>query len=153
MTCITHLLCWLCTTSLKRVAWISLHTSRLCSPPFSMNDVTSKMDSWRRAKLWRLCRRRVMNRFEQKRMTLFQRITFALLFLVCILLVVVLLPVNEGETARIFIGRSKAFFSPRYNTTYPLTKPTSELLCVHQWILVSDSFFVQACWFSGSFFG
>ena len=66
-----------------------------------------------------------MNRFEQKRMSLFQRVTFALLLLACILLVVVLLPVNEGETA-IFVRRSKASFGRRYNSTYPLTKPTSE---------------------------
>lgn len=88
-----------------------------------------------------------MNRFEQKRMSLFQRATFALLLLVCILLVVVLLPVNEGETARVFVRRSKAFFGRRYNSTYPLTKPTSELPVTLCGSLVVNLFCDQTCRF------
>ena len=84
-----------------------------------------------------------MNRFEQKRMSLFQRATFALLLLVCILLVVVLLPVNEGETASIFVRRSKASFGRRYNNTYPLTKPTSELGLKLRGCLLANHFLGQ----------
>lgn len=80
-------------------------------------------------------------------MSLFQRATFALLLLVCILLVVVLLPVNEGETARIFVRRSKVFFGQQYNSTYPLTKPTSELPVTLCKSLKGNVFCGQTCRF------
>ena len=66
----------------------------------------------------------VMNRLEQKRMSLVQRGILGLLFLVCVLLVVVLLPVNEGDTEKYFVRHDRALFGKVYNSTYPISKPT-----------------------------
>jgi soluble calcium-activated nucleotidase 1 len=63
-------------------------------------------------------------KLEQKKMSIFQKGIIGLLFIVCVLLVIVLLPVNEQDPNKFIFKRNKAVLGRPYNSTYPLTLPT-----------------------------
>ena len=73
---------------------------------------------------------RFMMKLEPKKMPLFQRGILGLLFIVCVLLVIVLLPVSEKRSDEFLFKRNKAVLGRPYNSTYPLTPPTSESVCL-----------------------
>ena len=73
---------------------------------------------------------RFMMKLEPKKMPIFQRGILGLLFIVCVLLVIVLLPVNEKRSDEFLFKRNKALLGRPYNSTYPLTPPTSKSVCL-----------------------